>query len=126
MPVLVVADVPVAPTDGTAAGAIGEDARSRLKDVAVDALDRLPLTSFGDSDQNFLSEVLGVIPKVRRTTLEESVQCAAVAHGQRLEERLLAAGNARDAGPALWPIACHSSLPSREGEPVRNRNQPSD
>src|SRR3954466_10948518 len=99
MPVLVVADVPVAPTDGTAAGAVGQDARSRLKDVAVDALDRLALTSFCDSDQDFLSEVLGVVPQLRRATLEESVQCAAVAHRQCLKERLLAAGIARDAGP---------------------------
>src|SRR5438309_11513401 len=100
MPILVITDVPVAATHSTAACAIGEDARGRLKDVAVDALDRLALTSSGDSDQDFLSEILGVVPQLRRATLEESVQCAAVAHRQRLKERLLAAGIARDAGPA--------------------------
>src|SRR4051794_18584188 len=126
MQILVIADVPVAATHGTAARAIREDARSRLKHVTVDVLDRLALTSFGDTDQDFLSEVLGVIPQLRRATLEESVQCAAVAHRQCLKERLIAPGNARDAGPALLPIACHSSLPSRESEPVRRRNQPCD
>jgi len=50
--------VPIAAAHRTAPRAIGEHARGSLKDVAVDALDRLPLASSGDADQDFLGEVL--------------------------------------------------------------------
>src|SRR3954452_12768836 len=123
MPIVVIIDVPIAAAHRTAPRAIGEHARGSLKDVAVDAFDRLALAPSGDADEDFLGEILGIVLQLRRAILEETVQRAAVAHRQCLKKRLPAPGNVRG-DSASSPIACHSSLPTRESEPVRNRNQP--